>query len=245
MRKPTDHRIESKTVNLAVFDIDGTLLDNLVDEDVCYARALREQLTLPLLDTDWSRYTHVSDDGIAAEAYAREFGRPLPAQLRADVIERFVSLLQSVHRATPFRLMHGAAEALNALPGHGWAVALATGAWRRAAEYKLAAAGLRVTGVPLATSEDGPARAAIVTQAIARAATAFGGGKFARVVAIGDGDWDVRCARELGVPLVGIGLGERADGLRAAGASHVLADYRDVDLVLSVLDIAEVPCAAF
>jgi len=33
-------------VNLAVLDMDGTLLNNLAEEDACYARASREELSL-------------------------------------------------------------------------------------------------------------------------------------------------------------------------------------------------------
>jgi phosphoglycolate phosphatase-like HAD superfamily hydrolase len=232
-------------MNLAVFDIDGTLLDNLVGEDACYARALREQLALSTLDTNWERYAHVSDDGIATEAYARQFAQPLPAPQRAATIERFLELLHIAHHATPLTVMPGAAEMLTVLRGRGWAVGFATGAWRRAAEYKLAAAGMSSTRIPLATSEDGPARVMIVTQAIARAAAAFGVASFARVVAIGDGVWDVLAAHELELPFVGVGAGERAGRLRHAGASHVLPDYLDVELALRSLEAAQVPRAAF
>ena len=232
-------------MNLAVFDVDGTLLDNLVNEDACYLRALREQLALPTLDTDWVQYENVSDDGIATEAYFRQFGQPLPVAKREATIGRFVELLQAVYRASPVSIMRGAPAMLAALESRGWAVALATGAWRRAADYKLGSAGLCVTGIPLATSEDGPARVAIVTSAIARAAARFGVKTFAHVVSIGDGVWDVNSARELALPFVGVGGGEQSDRLRFAGASHVLTDYYDVELALRALQIAQVPRATF
>ena len=56
---------------LAIFDVDGTLLDNMEVEDACYSAALREVLELPWLDTDWTHYEHVSDAAIAVEAYRR------------------------------------------------------------------------------------------------------------------------------------------------------------------------------
>ncbi len=232
-------------MNLAVFDIDGTLLNNLAGEDACYAQALREQLVLADLDTDWARYEHVSDDGIATEAYARAYGCAPTAVLRAATIDRFVALLRAAHvSSAPLVALRGAHEVLAALPARGWAVALATGAWRRAAEYKLAAAGLPVADVPLATSEDGPARVAIVRSAIARAQAQWGVPEFARVVAIGDGVWDVRAAQALHLPFAGVGVGPSVDRLRGAGASHIIADYADLAGTLRVFDQVQVPRTA-
>ncbi len=232
-------------MNLAVFDIDGTLLNNLAGEDACYAQALREQLVLADLDTDWARYEHVSDDGIATEAYARAYGCAPTAVLRTATIDRFVALLRAAHvSSTPLVALRGAHEVLTALPTRGWAVAMATGAWRRAAEYKLAAAGLPVADVPLATSEDGPARVAIVRSAIARAQAQWGVPGFGRVIAIGDGVWDVRAAQALHLPFVGVGVGLSVDRLRGAGASHIIADYADLAGTLRVFDQVQVPRVA-
>lgn len=229
-------------VNLAVFDIDGTLLNNLAGEDACYAQALREQFALADVDTDWAGYENVSDDGIAIEAYSRAYGRAPTAALRTATIDRFVALLQSTHASSaPVVAMRGASELLAELPVRGWAIALATGAWRRAAAYKLSAAGLRVDGIPLATSEDGPARVAIVTSAIARAQVQYGVPGFARVISIGDGVWDVRAAQALHLPFAGVGVGPSVDRLRGAGASHIIADYADLEGTLRVFEDVQIP----
>lgn len=229
-------------MNLAVFDVDGTLLDNLAGEDACFAQALREQLALEDLDTNWASYQHVSDDGIATEAYARAHARALTASQRNSAIDRFVALLHSTHASSaPLVAMRGAHALLDTLRARGWAVALATGAWRRAAEYKLAAAGLDIVGIPLATSEDGPARVAIVSCAMSRARQQFGVRAFERVIVIGDGVWDVYAAHELQLPFLGVGGGPSVDRLRKAGASHIIADYNDLDDTLRVFDLVQVP----
>lgn len=232
-----------RPVNLAVFDVDGTLLDNLAEEDACFAQALRERLALSRLDTDWARYAQVSDDGIAAEAYAREYRQALTSAQRSATIERFVELLAITYAETPIAMLRGAIRMLSDLGSHGWAVAFATGAWRRAAEFKLGTAGVALAGVPWATSEDGPARELIVAKAISRATASFGVTQFTRVVAIGDGIWDVQTARALSLPFVGIGAGGRGVRLRSAGASHVINDYLDFDGVLRAFEAAQVPCA--
>ena len=64
------------------------------------------------------------------------------------------------------------------------------------------------------------------------------GADFARIVCIGDGVWDVRAALGLGYPCIGIGTGKRAARLTAEGASHVVADFRDREAFLKMLENA-------
>lgn len=39
-------------MKLVIFDVDGTLLDNMETEELCYTTALREGFGLKALDTD-------------------------------------------------------------------------------------------------------------------------------------------------------------------------------------------------
>jgi phosphoglycolate phosphatase-like HAD superfamily hydrolase len=199
-------------------------------------------LELPSLDTDWTRYEHVSDAAIAVEAYRRHYGsEPDAARLEATVA-RFVRLLSDAHRtdAGAIRPVAGAAELFEALRERGWAVAIATGAWRLASELKLSAGGVSFAGVPMATSEDGPARSSIVSAARVRAERLHGVERFDRVVSIGDGLWDVLAAHDLGLPFVGVGPRGRAERLRAAGARVILDDYRDIEATVAALETATV-----
>ena len=229
-------------MKLVVFDIDGTLLDNLATEDECYVQALRDGLALNAVSADWETYQHVSDHGIAIETYRREFGTTPSLDAVADTIGRFVTLLAAAHDAQPISPIRGAVELMASLPSHGWAIALATGAWRRAAQFKLVAAGLHDDAVPLATSEDGPARTDIVKTAVARAERHYGAA-FDRVVSVGDGVWDVDAARALALPFVGVAAGARAQRLRAAGAASVLPDLSSGVAVLATLETAMIPSA--
>jgi len=227
---------------LAIFDVDGTLLDNMEVEDACYSAALREVLELPSLDTDWTHYEHVSDAAIALEAYRRHHrSEPSTAQLDAT-IARFVRLLAEAREADAgiIRATRGAGQLFDALAHHGWAVAIATGAWRRASELKMSAGGLQYAGVPMATSEDGPARTSIVSAARIRAERLHRVERFDRVVSIGDGLWDALAARDLGLPFVGIGSGAPANRLRAAGVGVILQDYADIGATVAALETATV-----
>ncbi len=188
-------------MRVVVFDIDGTLLNNHAEEDMCFAEALRDTLKIASLDTNWSHYTNVSDDGVASEAYHRAFGTLLPPALRDATVAHFVALLQA-HESGGMAVIPGARAIFESLERAGWAVALATGAWRDAARVKLAAAGIVVGDRAFSTSEDGPARVDIVRAAIRRAEQQLGIRSFARVVSVGDGVWDVATRERLAFRLL-------------------------------------------
>lgn len=233
-------------VRLALFDLDGTLADTRAIEDRCYERAVCDALGLAALDRDWARYRHVSDTGIASEAHEAAFGIPAPGPLLERAAARFLELLTAEWAASPHEIvaLPGAAELLAALPGHGWAVAVATGGWRRSARFKLEAAGLPLDDLPLASAEDGPARVDIVRAAIGRAAARHGRAAFDRIVSIGDGVWDVTAATELRLPFLGVATGARAARLRDAGAGAVVGDFSRLGDVLALLDRVDAPPGA-
>jgi phosphoglycolate phosphatase-like HAD superfamily hydrolase len=175
-------------VNLAVFDVDGTLLRNHSLEDECYAAALRHALGLRALDVDWTQYHDVSDAGIAIEAFRRELASLPSAVQLGETVRHFVSLLKAACNADSAAIVPvlGAERVFAALAARGWAVAIATGAWRDAVEFKLRVAGIDYSHIPMATSEDGPARTSIIATAQSRAEQYHCVERFARVVSIGD-----------------------------------------------------------
>ncbi len=80
--------------------------------------------------------------------------------------------------------------------------------------------------------------------AVRRACEVHGCDSPDRIVCVGDGVWDVRTARQLGYAFIGVGSGAEADRLRAEGAGHVVADFRDTVRVISALEVAEVPVSS-
>jgi phosphoglycolate phosphatase-like HAD superfamily hydrolase len=132
----------------------------------------------------------------------------------------------------------------------GWEIAVATGGWEVSARLKLQAIGIGHESLALASASDAPTRTEIVELAIARlnnghGAVAPSAGSLRnagdRVVSLGDGVWDVRTAAALEVPFIGVGSGERAARLRAAGADTVLEDLSDSAELFDALEGAGVP----
>jgi phosphoglycolate phosphatase-like HAD superfamily hydrolase len=224
-------------MHLVIFDIDGTLTDtNLVDGE-CYWRAVSEVLGLAQEQPEWSDFRHVTDVGIAQELCWRHLRRQL-THAEIDVISnRLVALLEAAlnHKNPSEYQIPGAAEILSMLSNSSeFAVALATGGWRRSAELKLRRAGLQFTSMPLASSSNAVARDDILRIAANRAAEQYQT-QFTRFTCVGDGLWDLKAARVLGWRFIGISAGDQAGRLRQAGAEVVVPNYHPAEAFMRLL----------
>ena len=232
-------------MELIVFDLDGTLARTTAVDGELFVEAVTDRLGVDLRDADWTAFQHVSDSGIIDDVFAEHLHRaPSPGDVRR-VVDRFMELLERRQAKVPasFVEVPGAAALLASLRDHATlATAIATGGWERPATFKLQVAGLDVGWVPKAFAEDGPSRERIVGTAIERASRAHGGIAFDRIVSVGDATWDLKTARSLGLPFVGIASGERASVLRELGTRHVLEDYLDPGAFLRAVEEA-VPLA--
>ena len=229
---------------LAVFDIDDTLTRTNAVGDLCYLAAHAEVLGVETLEFDWREFTHMTDRCINREIFERVRGRPPSSAEIAAVQNGTLARLHAKFDEDPshFDPVPGAAAAIDHIvEALGWAVAFASGGWGETARYKLGRIGIDAAAWPGAYGDEFESREEIVQAAIERAATAHGVERFARIVALGDGVWDVTTARNLELAFIGIGAGKYASALRQAGARHVIADYRDLDGFVSLLDRAEVP----
>ena len=228
-------------MKLAVFDLDGTLLNTGDVDRRCYVQSVVEVFGITGASTDWRDYTHVTDSGITREVVERHQGRvPTEDELKR-VIGRFVELLEKEFSGNPraFEAFPGAKSVMLRLPVEtDWRIAIATGGWRASAELKLRCAKMPRDGVPMATADDALAREDIIRTAIRRAADRNGVTEFVRIVSIGDGAWDRHTAASLGLPFVGIGSQEK---LEAMGAASGVADYEDRERFVALLESAGVP----
>jgi phosphoglycolate phosphatase-like HAD superfamily hydrolase len=225
---------------LALFDIDGTLLESTGFDSDCYVAAIRDVLGIGQIDTDWSHYVHSTDSGILAELYRNRFKQEIPPEIEEQTKERFVDIQLDRFRSEHVQLrpLAGAGEALHLLDKSGeWKIALATGSWKESAEVKIMNAMLPVEKFPLFSCADSVSREGIMQAAIQ--AMQSKAGAFEKMVYLGDGLWDVKASRKLGVAF--LGMGTRAAELLKAGASHALRDYSDLKFFLRALEACAVP----
>jgi phosphoglycolate phosphatase-like HAD superfamily hydrolase len=219
-------------MRLVIFDVDGTLTQTMNADERCFVRSLAEVCGFGEVDTDWSRYKHATDSGVFHEIYEARTGRsPSPFTI-SQFREHFIGLLARASSRAPFAAVTGASVLLSRLADSAeHPVALATGAWRDSARLKMASAGLCYDDYPAASSDDALDRESIIRLSMQRATDRYGA--FGSAVYVGDGVWDARACRRVGIPFIGVATDGRAARLTAEGAVRVFPDFSDTDLFLS------------
>lgn len=206
---------------LVIFDIDGTLCDTHDVESRCYAQAVETVTGLSLATVDWSHYPEVTSSAIA-RGFLEHHGVANPAEMEQRILAEFVACLEAEarkHRES-FQPIAGAPEMLRELQAQAsHQLAIATGCWTPSARFKLQQAGFDTAGIPFASCSDAPRRTDIIRLAANRA-----GRDVKEAVYVGDGPWDFKATRELGIPFIGIG--NRHERLRQLGAAYALPTYR-------------------
>ena len=228
-------------MHLVIFDIDGTLTETMKVDEECFVRSFNDLFGFDDIDTDWSHYPRTTDSGIFHDVFTSRIGRSPAAQEVSRFRRHFIQLLAAASSQSPFASVAGADRLLSRLAEAGsHHVSLATGSWRDSARLKMASAGMCFDEHPAATADDALDRESIMTLSRQRAAERYGE-SFACTVYVGDGVWDARACRSVGVPFVGIGTGSRATRLSAEGAVCVFPDFSDADKFLrSVYEITNV-----
>jgi len=206
-----------KSRTLVIFDVDGTLFDANVCDSDCFDRAFQEVVGMALAESEWSTFTEVTAQAIIHQALGANYSGDI-VSVETRIRDSFLTRLQTVNGRGPasIRAFEGALNLFSALRSHAdFHVAIATGCWRETAHFKLTAAGFDLENIPFASASDCYSRADIIRLAAERA-----GMNLQQAVYVGDGPWDLRATRQLGIPFIGVG--HKREALRNAGARHTL-----------------------
>jgi phosphoglycolate phosphatase-like HAD superfamily hydrolase len=220
---------------LIIFDVDGTLVGGEHHDWACFDEAIEEVTGFAPTEEFFNSLPEITAQAIA-EAAVRAAKREPHQGLEERIRDEYLGRLREVHArdSLAFAARTGVTALLARLGSlSGIGVAIATGDWQATSSFKLRAAGIDVSGYPMATSSDCSRRSEIIKLAAKRA-----GRSLADVIYVGDGVWDFRACCDLGVRFVGTGT--RPHLLKAAGAQHVLEMLEEA-LFISTLQAATVP----
>jgi phosphoglycolate phosphatase-like HAD superfamily hydrolase len=203
---------------MIVFDADGTLIGGEATDWKCFRDAFEAVVGFSLTDAFFAGIEEVTAQAIVHQALADRSADKRTAKEHA-VRDDFLRRLKTAHREDPkaFAPTPGTLELLRAITDAAIPVAIATGDWRETISFKLSAAGIPFESIPLVTSSEYYGRAEIISAAVSKA-----GRSLTEAIYVGDGVWDLRACRMLGIPFVGVG--HRRDKLRERGAAHLLED---------------------
>jgi beta-phosphoglucomutase-like phosphatase (HAD superfamily) len=158
-------------MHLIMFDLDGTLVDSTNVDSGCYLQALVDVFGFDLdrIDRDWGNYPHVTDAGILQTLCQTELGRN-PTKIEVNCYQqRFLDLLNIAIIHQPLQEICGAKELLYQLSIEpNFAISLATGGWRKTAQFKLRQTELDRVFLPMACADDAYARVEIMKCAYQR-----------------------------------------------------------------------------
>lgn len=202
---------------LVICDVDGTLIGGQRLDWACFGGAIQSILGFMPTKEFFAAWPEITAQAIV-EAAIRHVGRAGETGLAEQIQTESLRRLRAARAADPaaFPARAGVREVLAVLAGRpGTIVAVATGDWWSTISCKLDAAGLDLSLWPLATSSDASRRTEIIALAAQRA-----GQPLSAAIYVGDGLWDLRACRELGIPF--IGTGAKAAALQAAGAEHIV-----------------------
>ncbi|MBE7217465.1 MAG: HAD-IA family hydrolase [Caulobacteraceae bacterium] len=208
---------------LAVFDVDGTLVDSREAIQAAMTRGFGGAGLSPPPYADTRRIV-----GLSLPEALRTLAPALDAAALDRVADAYRTAWRDMHADPGFHepLYPGAADLLEHLSAAGWRLAMATGKSRRGVETIVRMHHWEDVFASTHCADDGPGKP---HPAMLEAALAAAGARPRDAVMIGDTAFDMHMARAAGVRAVGVTWGfHTAREVEAGGADHISSDFADL-----------------
>ncbi len=217
------------TACLAVWDVDGTLVDSRAIIFECCRYAL---VQLGFVEPTYDEVRQIV--GLSLEPALAILAPGLDADQVVRAAEAYKDRFRE-HRRTPGfvePLYEGALETLHRLNAEGWVMAIATGKSRAGVDSIVALNGWQDLFVSTHCADDGPGKPHPSMVLEAMKASGF---KPEHTIMIGDTSHDMRMAKAAGVRAQGVSWGFHTTAeMQVAGADHVADDFICLNNQLSV-----------
>ena len=208
-----------------MFDVDGTLVQSFGFDEECYLDAVTRVLGHSI-DDDWSKYPHVTDVGILDHHLSQLGRRDEREQVGKKVKSIFIDNIKIHLSRSPVQQVRGAAgfiAYLRELPNVS--MSIATGGWRETAQMKLESAGIDISDIPLASSNDHYSRIEIMKLAMQKASVSTS----CKLIYFGDAAWDKQACEELQCDFVLVGKRIEHD--------KVIRDFSSIEQACLLIDL--------
>lgn len=213
-------------MNLIVFDIDDTLTKSEYQHQLAYVNTMKA-FGITVINENWRAYLHHTDSYILKENYNRNLNSNFEFSFIEDFEKRMTELILDLE---PVSAINGAQDFISNLNiNPDYAIAFATGSLLEPAIVKLDQAGINynkdlVVGSNLIFEREG-----IVLEAIQKAKTFYDVDVFDNIISVGDGLWDLKTARNLGVHFIGIGMKNYQD-FKKERINYHIKDWNNFNL---------------
>ncbi len=223
-------------MKLIIFDIDGTLTDTKAVDDKCFINAFEKTFQLDIHDQVWADLQNVTDWGITEEIINQRLNRnPSEAEYKRMHDAHIGNLkAEKIKDATQFQAVLGANKFIHQLEAKSnYQIGVATGAWGKSALTKLEVIELDTTKIPFSNSDYHKTREGITLHTIEQAKARFQH-DFEEIIYFGDGEWDYKTCKNLGIRFIGIDINTNKK-LTNLGAKDVYPDFMDTAAIFRIL----------
>ncbi len=190
-------------MNLIVFDIDDTLTKSEYQHQLAYVNTMKE-FGITKINQNWREYKHHTDSYILKKNYENNLTDQFKFSFINDFENRMTELILSLKKVSEIK---GAKSIIEFLTDKtDYAISFATGSLLKPAFVKLNQAEINYNEKLVVASNKIYQREGIVKEAIERAKEFYEVNLFDNIISIGDGIWDLKTARNLGLHFIGIGM---------------------------------------
>ena len=214
-----------KKKNLIVFDIDDTLTKSENQHQTAYVEAMKS-FGITYINQNWKSYQNVTDSYILKQNFEANFKRDFDLSFIKDFEIKMTELFVNLPKTTEIK---GAKEVVDFFMREtDYAICFATGSLLKPALIKLEQANINFVPSLVEASNNLFTREEIVNSAIKKAKNYFQVEEFKNIISVGDGIWDLRTAKKLGVNFLGIRNKNLSD-FEAEGIKSHIEDWTRFD----------------
>jgi len=218
-------------MKLIIFDIDGTILDSVNADDKCYIQTLKDLFQIDLTNVDWNDFTNVTDTGLTIEIFQKWFNREPNTEEIENIKSYFKNLLKEHNQQ--FREIEKSLSSIKtASIKPDFEVGFATGGWKETAELKCNSVRLNLNDYIFKSSNDHYNRGKIIELVIKEALKKNNVREFESITYFGDGLWDFKTTRTLGIDFIGVDFKNNGK-LINIGAEKVIKNFTEPEKILN------------
>ena len=213
-------------MNLIVFDIDDTLTKSEYQHQLAYVNTMKE-FGITEINQNWNEYKHHTDSFILKENYENNLHEKFDFSFIEKFENRMTELILSLKKVSEIK---GAKNIIEFFAiKTDYAISFATGSLLKPAYVKLNQSEIKYNDKLVVGSNGIYEREGIVEKAIERAKDFHQVKSFSNIISVGDGIWDLKTARNLGLHFIGIGMKNYSDFEREGVKVHI-KDWNEFDL---------------
>ena len=186
---------------LFVFDIDDTIAETAALHQKAFVKALK-YMGVQSMDTNFNDYLNHTDSFIAGVIYETYYN----AKFTSTVLDEFESILTDQIINQTIEEIKGAIKTIELINNtDDYYLCYATGSLLKPATFKLKQLGINHFEKVLSASNIFHKREDIVKDAISKSKKAYDISSFDKIIALGDGIWDLKTANNLDIEFIGVG----------------------------------------